>query len=399
MPSIADARTSREPVRIAHLGLGNFHRAHQAWYTQRANALDAAHGWGIAAFTGRSARAADVLAAQDCVYTLITRSAEGDSAEAVQSIVQAHDGSGDRWEHTLADPAVAVLTVTVTERGYEPEASHGATSGESAGARIARGLAARARASAGPIALVSCDNLNGNGEVLRRAVLPEVDDDLAGWIESNASFVSTMVDRITPATTDADRATAHELTGYDDAAPVVTEPFSEWVISGRFPAGRPAWDAVGVRFVDDIEPYERRKLWLLNAGHTLLAAVGLPQGHETVDQAFADPQCRALLEQQWVEARELLPFDAEATDAFLSALRARFANPRIAHRLAQIDDGSLQKLRQRQAEIIAERMDAGDEPGLASLAAIEAWGSSRGFDLPEALDALKPGLARRVYEH
>jgi fructuronate reductase len=261
-----------------------------------------------------------------------------------------------------------------------------------------RGLTARARASAGPIALVSCDNLTGNGEALRRAVHAELHDDaVTAWIAENVSFVSSMVDRITPATTDADRATARELTGYDDALPVVAEPFSEWVVSGGFPAGRPDWESVGVRFVDDIEPYERRKLWLLNAGHTLLSATGIPRGHETVAEAFADVECRAVLEELWSEARVLLPFDEKTTDASLAALRARFANPRIAHRLTQIDDGSLQKLRLRQAANISQRLDAGDEPGRASLATIEEWGRVRGLDLAEALDVLQPGLARRVY--
>lgn len=399
MPSVAEARTSRPSVRLAHLGLGHFHRAHQAWYTQHANALPgASDGWGIAAFTGRSPRAAEVLSGQDGVYSLITRAAEGDSAEIVQSIVQASDGAGPEWESTLADPAVAVLTVTVTERGYETgNDSSASAGGESAGARIVRGLAARARASAGPIALVSCDNLSGNGEALRRVVLAEADPDLTSWIGENVSFVSTMVDRITPGTVDADCETARELTGYDDAAPVVTEPFSEWIVSGAFPGGRPAWDRVGARFVDDIESYERRKLWLLNAGHTLLAAVGLPRGHETVAAAFADAECRMLLEDLWAEARVVLPFDDETLDAFLTALRARFANPRIAHRLTQIDDGSLQKLRQRQAAIVSARLENGDEPGRASLATVESWGRARGLDLAEALDALQPGLARRVY--
>jgi fructuronate reductase len=401
MPSIAEARTSRPPVRMAHLGLGNFHRAHQAWYTQRANLLGPEpDAWGIADFTGRSPRTADALAAQDDVYTLISRSADGDSAEIMQPIVEAHDGGSPAWERTLADPAVAVLTVTVTERGYEAADQVGreGTAGESAGARIVRGLTARARASAGQIALVSCDNLAGNGEALRRAVHAELHDDaVTGWIAENVSFVSSMVDRITPATTDADRATARELTGYDDALPVVAEPFSEWVVSGGFPAGRPDWESVGVRFVDDIEPYERRKLWLLNAGHTLLAATGIPRGHGTVAEAFADAECRAVLEELWSEARVLLPFDEKTTDASLAALRARFANPRIAHRLTQIDDGSLQKLRLRQAAIISQRLDAGDEPGRASLATIEEWGRVRGLDLAEALDVLQPGLARRVY--
>ena len=453
MPSVAEARTARAPVRIAHLGLGNFHRAHQAWYTQLANELapvadidsgpasasgaisatgvvsassavstsgaasasDAA-GWGIAAFTGRSPRAAQTLTAQDDVYTLITRAANGDSAQIVQSISEAHDGAGAEWERVLADPGVGILTVTVTERGYESaEQQVGAdgggsagtartsrgdtvgTRGETAGERIVRGLLARARASAGPLALVSCDNLNGNGEALRRAVLREVrDDDLADWIAQNVSFVSTMVDRITPRTQPGDLDTVRAASGVADRCPVVTEPFSEWVLCGEFPAGRPAWDRVGARFVDDIESWERRKLWLLNAGHTLLAAVGLPRGHETVAAAFADPECRALLETQWDEARGLLPFPSEETDAFLSALRTRFANPRIAHRLTQIDDGSLQKLRQRQAAILSARLDAGDEPGWASLATVEEWGRSRGLDLAEALDTLQPGLAQRV---
>ena len=398
MPSIAEARTFRHPVRMAHLGLGHFHRAHQAWYTQHADAVaDAADGWGIAAFSGRSPRAADALAEQDCVYSLITRAADGDGAEIMQSVSEAHDGGGALWERTLADPGVVILTVTVTERGYDPAAG-GYGRSESAGARIVRGLQARARASAGPLALVSCDNLSANGEALRTAVMRETDDDdLKNWMARNVSFVSTMVDRITPGTTDADRETARALTGFDDAVPVVTEPFSEWVLSGDFPGGRPRWDVVGARFVDDIEPYERRKLWLLNAGHTLLAATGMPRGHETVAEAFADAECRMLLEELWTEARVLLPFDDETTDDFLAALRSRFTNPRIAHRLKQIDDGSLQKLKQRQAAIMTARLDAGDEPGVASLATVEAWGRARGLDLAEALDVLQPGLAGRVY--
>jgi fructuronate reductase len=404
MSDIASARTVRHPVRMAHLGLGHFHRAHQAWYTQRANAVasvprsghgtrDGA-GWGIAAFTGRSAAAAESLVAQDGMYTLIERAASGDSALLIESISAAYDGADPAWERTLADPAVAVLTVTVTERGYGPNG---------AGARIAAGLRARARASGGsaaPIALVSCDNLQGNGEVLRQAVELAIaathDDGTAAWIADNVSFVSSMVDRITPHTTDDDRSAARALTGYDDAVPVVTEPFSEWILSGEFPGGRPAWHQVGVRFVDDIEPFERRKLWLLNAGHTLLAAVGLPRGFATVADAFADRDCRRRLEELWAEARPMLPFDDGEVDVALGALRTRFANPRILHRLDQIDDGSREKLRQRQVAIMRARMDAGEDPGSASLATVAAWGAARALTLSEALDLLSPGLARRV---
>jgi fructuronate reductase len=398
MPDIASARAVRHPVRLAHLGLSHFHRAHQAWYTQRVNALAASSGgsqdgWGIAAFTGRTPDAALALRAQDGMYTLIERGADDDTAHLIESISAAFDGADPAWERTIADPAVAVLTVTVTEQGYGPGG---------AGERIAAGLRARARASAGPLALVCCDNLQGNGDVLRRAVEAAVaarrDDETAGWMADNAAFVSSMVDRITPHTTDADRDVALELTGYRDRVPVVTEPFSEWIVSGEFPAGRPAWHEAGVRFVDDIEPFERRKLWLLNAGHTLLAALGLPKGLATVAEAFGDRECRAVLEELWSEARTVLPFADADVDAAVAALRERFANPRILHRLAQIDDGSLQKLQQRQVAIMDARMDDGEEPGRACLAAVDAWGRARGLDLAEALDALQPGLARRIFE-
>ena len=131
--------------------------------------------------------------------------------------------------------------------------------------------------------------------------------DLDDWIRSEVSFVSTMVDRITPATTPADVAAVRRLAGWDDAAPVVAEPFAEWVLAGEFPAGRPAWEAGGARFVDDVEPFERRKLWLLNAGHSLLAYRGLLRGRATIADAVADPGLRAHLEQLWEEQRADLP--------------------------------------------------------------------------------------------
>ena len=164
MPSIAEARTFRHPVRMAHLGLGHFHRAHQAWYTQHADAVaDAADGWGIAAFSGRSPRAADALAEQDCVYSLITRAADGDGAEIMQSVSEAHDGGGALWERTLADPGVVILTVTVTERGYDLAAGGDGRS-ESAGARIVRGLQARARASAERATSASAARRSASGQ-------------------------------------------------------------------------------------------------------------------------------------------------------------------------------------------------------------------------------------------
>ena len=382
-------RTVRHPVRIVHLGLGAFHRAHQAWYTQRANRdaeASGTSGWGIVAFTGRSPHAASVLAAQDAVYTLIERGPHADTAERIESLSEVADG-GDtaRWRAAVSDPAVAVITLTVTEAGYRPPvadldadrvALRDGGPGRTAPGRLADGLRARRDAGAGGLAVVSCDNLPDNGRVAREAVVglaADVDPALARWIEDEVSFVSTMVDRITPATTDADREAAERLTGFTDAAPVVTEPFSEWVLSGDFPAGRPEWESAGAKFVDDIEPFERRKLWLLNAGHSLLAYLGLLRGHGTIAEAMDDHACVDALEEIWAEARIELPFDDEQVDATLAALRERFRNARIEHRLAQIASDGSQKLGPRILDPIRARLASGRGPGRAEAATIAAW--------------------------
>lgn len=411
-------RSTRHPVRIVHLGVGAFHRAHQAWYTQRANDAHGANdahrandgGWGIAAFTGRSAEAARVLAAQDAVYTLIERGPVADAATIVDALSTVADG-GDarRWRAAVADPAVAVVTLTVTEAGYRPaevardadraalRAGTGAAVGTAPG-RLVDGLRARREAGAGGLAIVSCDNLPGNGAITRTAVLGlarEVDAGLAAWIDAEVSFVSSMVDRITPATTDADRVVAERLTGFADQAPVVTEPFSEWVLSGEFPAGRPGWEVAGAQFVDDVVPYEQRKLWLLNAGHSLLAYRGLLRGHDTVADAMADDAVTVELEQLWAEARTELPFDGATVDLFLAALRERFTNARIEHRLAQIAADGSQKLGPRVLDPLRSRRAAGRPPGEAEVGVLAAWAvhvraAARAADGPGAGGAPAP---------
>ncbi|MCI0156136.1 mannitol dehydrogenase family protein [Leifsonia shinshuensis] len=381
---ISPPRSVRHPVRVAHLGLGAFHRAHQAWYTQLAG-----DGSGIAAFTGRSAEAARVLAAQDAVYTLVERGAEGDSATLMEVLSEVHDGADtEAWRRVLADPEVGVLTLTVTEAGYRP--------GSSAPARVLDGLLARHAAGAGGIAVVSCDNLPDNGRVLRDAVLALADpgSDIEAWIRSEVSFVSSMVDRITPATTDADREAVRRLTGWDDAAPVVTEPFAEWVLAGSFPAGRPAWDAAGARFVDDIAPYERRKLWLLNAGHSLLAYHGLAAGHVTVAQAVADPALAEELEELWSEQRTELPFDTATVNEALAALRSRFGNARIEHRLAQIATDGSQKLGPRILDPLRSRLGSGRDPGRSQLGVLAAWAEHLAG--PDVRDAGAAELVERL---
>jgi fructuronate reductase len=346
--------------RVAHLGLGAFHRAHQAWYTEHAH-----DDWRITAFTGRRPDAARLLAAQRFAYTLIERAADGDTAETIRSISAAVPGDDARaWLDTIADPRTGVLTLTVTEPGYAVDAGPPA--------RIAAGLSARRASGAGAIAIVSCDNLPGNGRMLRDAVLAHARAD-AAWITENVAFVDTVVDRITPATTPADVEAARELTGVSDPAVVVTEPFTEWILHGEFPAGRPAWDAAGARFVDDVAPYEERKLWLLNAGHTLLAASGRLAGYETVSEAFADDALRDAVEALWTEQRAVIDLPPEDLDPWLDDLRIRFANPRIAHRLDQISRDSAAKVPVRILAPLRRRMEAGLGGGEAQRAAVGSW--------------------------
>ena len=398
--------TPPPPVRAVHLGLGAFHRAHQVWATQRANDAATAAGarpdelWGYASFTGRSPRSADALRTQDGRYTLLVRSADGDHPEVVDALVEVHDGAdGDAWRRLFATPAVALVTLTVTEAGYvrtadgrldrdHPDlvadvalltASSVTPSGAAATTapgRLVDGLRARAAAAAGPIAVIPCDNLPDNGAVVRRVVLDlarSVDPELASWIETHVSFVSTMVDRITPATTPDDVAQVAALTGRADASPVVTEPFAEWVLAGDFPAGRPRWEEAGARFVADIAVHEQRKLWLLNPGHSLLAYRGIELGLSTIAEAFADPTCRALLERLWDEARPVLPLPAAEVDAALAALRARFANARIEHRLAQIAKDGAAKLPVRVVAPAGARLASGLPVGVAQARTIAAW--------------------------
>ncbi len=353
---------------IVHLGIGAFARAHLAWYTAHAEG----ERWGITAFTGRTAAAAEALAGQGCRYTLVTRAADGDTAEVVDTIVAAHHGADDTaWRRVVASADTTIVTLTVTEQGYR--------AGSDVPARLVDGLEARRRSGAGRIALVSLDNLTHNGEVLRSAVLGAVGDDgLRDWIESNVTFPSSMVDRITPATTDADVASIADLPGAldHDRVPVVTESFAEWVLEDRFEGiDRPAWETAGVRLVDDVTAYEQRKLWLLNGSHSLLASLGLLLGHETVASAMADPRCRAAVEQLWDEAADELPLPAAEVDAARAALVDRFANPRIRHTLRQIAAGGSQKLPVRVVDVLRHRLDrdpsVGIGPGAAT--ALAAW--------------------------
>ena len=393
------------PVRIVHLGLGAFHRAHQAWYTDLA-----ADGWGIAAFTGRSPAMAERLSSQDGLYTLVERGAGGDSARIVSSIVEAIDGARlDRFVEIVAAPTTAIVTLTITENGYRldaagrPDENDAKMAADLAGAvpstplgRLLAALQVR-RASDAPLAIVPCDNIPGNGPLLRSGLLAMAerrDPGLAAWIDASVSFVSTSVDRITPRAVAADRHTVEQLTGHVDVAPVITEPFHDWILSGQFPTGSPDWAASGVRFVEDIEPFEHRKVWMLNGAHSLLAYVGQLRGHRFVADAIADPVCREWVLLFWDEVARTLDDDSLDLDEYRSALLGRFENSRIRHELAQIAaDGSTKVQLRILPTARAERAAGRDATGCAM--AIAAWiatsGSSAG--VRGAIASLDPDLA------
>ena len=403
------------PVRIVHLGLGAFHRSHQAWYTQ--HSPDAAD-WGIAAFTGRRPDAATALAAQDGLYTLIERSGDADTFEVIGSIVEAVDGADvGRLCELVSAPATAMVTLTITEAAYGLASDGtfdrssagmagdlallaGGTGGTGAGGtpttplgRLVLALAARREAGSGPLAVVSCDNLSGNGEVARRAVVGMAEawkPDLAAWIGKNVSFVSTSVDRITPRTTEADVAEVEDRCGYRDSSPVVAEPFSDWVLSGDFPAGRPRWEVAGAVVVDDIEPYENRKLWLLNGAHSLLAYAGQLRGHTTVAEALEDPVCREAVEAFWDEASAHLQGEDLHIPEYREALRGRFGNRRIAHHLSQIAADGTTKLRMRALPVLAAERSRG-RSGAGSALMLAAW-----IDYVGQQDSLQDPLATAI---
>lgn len=381
----------KPPVRALHLGLGNFFRAHQAWYTQHAG--DGPE-WGIAAFTGLSGPVAGILSAQDSVYTLDVRSPGGDEYELIESLAAVHDADDRQaWLGYWADPAVQYITLTVTEAGYRrgPDGSLDVSDPEvladlqalqagtdvvhTAPGRLVSGLRARHTADAGPFTIIPCDNLPGNAAALSRVVTQIVDatdPGLAAWFHENVTFVSTAVDRITPATTDADRARIAAATGHTDAMPVATEPFKEWVLGGVFAGERPKWETAGAVITDDVTPYERRKLNLLNGAHSLLAYGGPLRGHATVAQATADPVCREWVNQWWDDAAGHLPMDAATLDHYRQALLERFSNPAIEHLLSQIAmDGTL-KLPVRILPTVRAEREAGRLPqGAARVLA--AW--------------------------
>ncbi|MGP9683803.1 mannitol dehydrogenase family protein [Brachybacterium sp. AOP3-A1-3] len=372
--------------RLVHLGIGNFARAHTLVDTQHAG------GWSVSAFTGRTAAMADALNAQKGQYGLIVRGAEDDEVSIIDVIDEVYPADDvDALVRLVADPFTAVVTLTITEKGY----SAGNDPATSAPARLALGLKARREAGVTePIALVSCDNLTGNGDVLREAVLAAADEDTRAWFPDHVDVISTMVDRITPSADEGAAALVQERTGLADTVPVVTEPFTEWVVEDRFRGRRPAWEKAGVQFTDDIELHELRKLRLLNGAHTLMAYAGQVAGVERVDEAIGHREVRALVEQLWSEARATLDLPAADLDAYTAALEERFRNPRLADNLIRIAADGTAKLPVRALPVIAELGGPDKAPGeVAAVAAWTAWVTDRVRAGEDVKDPKADGIA------
>ena len=403
LPSLAGAVSvptydrSRVRTGIVHLGLGAFHRSHQAMYIDRLLEKGTAQDWGICGVgvlpSDRSM--AEVMAAQDCLYTLVVKHADGTlDARVVGSIVEyllAPDDPEAVVEKMAAEET-RVVSLTVTEGGY----NIGATTGRfdathpdviadlrpgaelrTSFALVTEALVRRRDRGLAPFTVVSCDNIEHNGDVARRsfAAFAQLrDPELGAWVEREVLFPNSMVDRITPATTEEDRTEVTRRFGVEDRWPVVCEPFTQWVLEDRFGCGRPPLEDAGVQVVDDVEPYERMKLRLLNASHQGLAYLGRLAGYRMVHEAAQDPLFQAFLlgymEQE--ASPTLLPVPGIDLDDYRRELIARFSNPHIRDTLARLAFDGSERLPKWLLPVVRENLASGGVVS-RSAAVIAGW--------------------------
>ena len=384
-------------VGIVHIGFGNFHRSHQAMYLDRL--MESAEGreWGICGvgILPQDAAMRDAMAAQDCLYTLVLRHPDGQlEPRIVGSVLEYLFGPDDPQAvvERLADPAVRIVSLTVTEGGYlkspatgdfdaqDPAVQHDLSHPQSpstAFAYIVEGLRRRRAAGVAPFTVLSCDNLQGNGHYARQAVVGFarlVDPELAAWIDENVAFPNCMVDRITPATTDADREAVRREFGIDDLWPVPGEPFTQWIVEDEFPAGRPPLEGVGVQFVEDVRPYELMKLRLLNASHQAIAYLGAPRGYVLVDEAMRDDDIRAfLLDYMHHEGKPTLgDLPGLDVDAYIATLIERFSNPCMRDTLLRLATDGANRMATFTLPAIRDNIDAG-RPVPLGARMVAAW--------------------------
>ncbi|WP_294320257.1 mannitol dehydrogenase family protein [uncultured Sphingomonas sp.] len=373
---------------IVHIGPGAFHRAHQAAYVD--GILGADPRFAISAVALNSTGVADALTPQDGLYTLALLGAETRYRVigSITELLTAH--RRDAILSRIAVPTTRIVTTTVTEKGYHLDASgaldldHPAIVRELTGAEpstlsgwLVAGLAARRAAGGGAITLMACDNLADNGQRFRRAIRDLAaarDPDLTAWIDDHVRFPSTMVDSITPATDDALRATVRAATGIDDAWPIQREGFTQWVIEDDFAGDRPPFELAGAQFTRDVRGFETAKLRLLNGAHSTLAYLGILMGLATVRDAMACPPLAAFAERLMRQdiAPSITPPAEMDLSAYIADVLARFANPAIAHQLAQIAWDGSQKLPYRLCDTIRDARAAG-RPVERLAVPIAAW--------------------------
>ncbi len=393
-PRLRRAPGPRPGAGIVHLGLGAFFRAHGAIYVAEAMAKSGGD-WGIIGVSLVRPDQRDALAPQDFAYTAVELGPEGEIPRVIDVVTDVLVAREDPAAviAAMADPGVRIVTLTVTEKGYchepstgrlnpdHPDIAHDLAHPEaprSAPGFLVAALARRRAAGGRPFTVLCCDNLPSNGHLVRGVTLDLarlIDPSLAEWIEAEARFPSTMVDRIVPATKPEDIARLSELTGVLDRSPVMHEPFRQWVVEDDFVDGaRPDLGAVGVQLVEDVTPFELMKLRMLNGTHSSLAYLGYLAGHETIAETVADAPFAALCRHLW--RNEIIPTLApppgEDLAAYAEALLARYANPAIRHRTWQIAMDGSQKLPQRILGTIADDRAAGRHcPGLTL--AVAAW--------------------------
>jgi fructuronate reductase len=376
---------------IVHLGVGAFCRSHIAVYVDDLLVTDPS--WGIIGASLRKSDTRNALAPQDFLYTLVVRSGTSTTMRVIGSLLNVIDATTQRDEllAAMTDPSIRIVSLTVTEKGYchdpatgeidprHPDIVHDVAYPEtpvSAAGLIVRALELRWENEAAPFTVLCCDNLPANGETTARIITGFAalrDRSLTQRIASEVSFPTTMVDRIVPSTTMEDRQSVLEEMRLWDAWPVVTEPFTQWVIEDRFQLGRPRFESVGAQLVADVRPFELMKLRMLNGSHSTLAYLGYLAGYEFVSDAIADPAFHALISDLMTDEVVItLPKNVGDPYAYRDALLDRFANPALKHRTSQIAMDGSQKLPQRLLGTIRDRLASGLPATRASLG-VAAW--------------------------
>ncbi|WP_223937265.1 mannitol dehydrogenase family protein [Arthrobacter sp. StoSoilB5] len=382
---------------IVHLGLGAFARAQTAVYTEDAMLAGGDFSWGIVGVTQRSATVARQLAPQDGLFTVVEKGECAAPLRVVSSIVETISGRDNPQDvvDRIAATTTRIVTLTITEKGYRFDPRTGSldladpeVQADLAGrppltaiGQIARGLQQRSRTGAGPITVLSCDNLPANGELTATLVrgfaagLPDPERaPLLAWLDGNATFPSTMVDRMVPATTESDLDAVERELGLRDEAAVVAEPFKQWVIEDNFASGRPPWEDSGALFSTEVAAWEAAKLRLLNASHSMLAYLGLAVEKETINDAVAETALfKATRSMILTEALPAITLP-EGLDGerYCEEVLRRFANPALGHTTAKVGSDGSQKIGLRLLPTLRGTFDAGREPRWATLA-VAAW--------------------------